>query len=53
MKDETILKLAKLGGGIFLAVLYAMTGMNGLIIVLAAFLLGLPLDQIVTKKLDR
>lgn len=53
MKDESIIKLGQLGAGVFLASIYAFTGMDGMLILIAAFLLGVPIDRIVAKKLEK
>ena len=53
MKDETIIKLGQLGAGVFMAAVYAFTEMNGMIILISALLLGVPIDRIVAKKLEQ
>ncbi len=53
MKDESIIKLGQLGAGVFLAGLYAWTGMDGMILLISAFLLGVPIDQLIAKKLEK
>ena len=53
MKDETMIKLGRLGAGVLLAGIYGFTGANGLFILMAAFLLGVPMDQYVAKRLEK
>jgi len=50
VKDETMIKMSRLGVGAFLAALYAITGANGVITLLAAFLLSVPIDQFITRR---
>ena len=52
MKEENQIKIVKISAGVILAVVYAFTSMDGMILIMSAFLLGLPLEEIIkrTKK---
>lgn len=50
MKDETIIKLARLIGGIFLLAVHAFTDVNGVLISTALVLLGVPFELAKKEK---
>jgi len=50
MKEENIIKLSRFAGGLFLVGLYAFTAADGVILALAAFLLGMPAEYFLEKK---
>jgi len=49
MKEENQIKIIKLGVGCFLVSLYAITGVNGIILLFAAFLFGLPIEEFIKQ----
>lgn len=51
MKEENTVKIVKIGAGCFLATLYAFTGVDGVILIMAAFLFGLPIEELVKHYL--
>ncbi|GAH57437.1 unnamed protein product [marine sediment metagenome] len=52
MQDTEKIKIFKIACGVFLCTLYAVTGMNGIILVMSAFLLGIPLEEF-AKRLTK
>jgi len=44
MKDETIIKLARLAGGIILLTVHAFTNVDGILISASIVLLGVPFE---------
>lgn len=52
LKEENQIKIVKIAAGILLAGIYAFTSMDGMLLIMSAFLLGLPLEQVLarTKK---
>lgn len=50
MKEENQIKCVKIGAGCFLAALYALANINGVLLLMAAFLLGIPLDKLVPQR---
>lgn len=50
MKEENILTLGRMGAGLVLVGLYAFTGANGIILVMSAFLLGMPIEYFIKAK---
>ena len=50
MQEENQIVCLKIVAGVVIVGFYVLTGMDGLLIVIAAFLLGFPLDKLVSKK---
>lgn len=50
MKDSTLIRLAELGCGFGLVVLHALTGVDNLIILIAALLFGVPIQILWERK---
>ena len=50
MKDTTIIKLARLGCGTALLITKAVTGIDGTLIAVAFFLLGVPFELVKKEK---
>ena len=50
MKDSTVLRLAELGVGFGLVVVHALTGVDNLIILIAALLFGVPIQILWERK---
>lgn len=50
MKEENQIKLVKIGAGCFLALLHVVTGVNGIILLMAAFLFGIPLEEVFKRQ---
>jgi len=50
MKDATIIKLARLGCGTTLLIIHAITGVNGSLIAVGLFLLGVPFELAKKEK---
>lgn len=44
MKDSTIIKLARLGCGTALLAIHAVTGVDGSLVAISLFLLGVPFE---------
>lgn len=49
MEEANQIKIVKIIAGVSLVGFYALTGMDGLILVMAAFLLGIPLEEFVKR----
>ena len=50
MKEENQVKAIQIAAGCFLATLYAAFGVNGMVLIMAAFLLGIPLDKLIPQR---
>lgn len=50
MEDRTIMALSRLVIGMALLITHAVTGVDGLIVSLAIFLLGVPLEKFIHAK---
>ena len=50
MKDTTIIKLTRLGSGTTLLLVHALTGVNGSLIAVGLFLLGVPFELAKKEK---
>lgn len=51
ISEKTWLIMARLFVGLLLVVLYVVTGMDGVILMFAAFLFGLPLEYLVRMQI--
>lgn len=52
MKDGDNVKIVKIIAGCFLSLLYVVTGIDGVMLLLIAFLFGIPIEEFVKKKLE-
>ena len=52
MLDSTKIALARIAGGVALLITYAVTGVDGTLIMVALILLGIPVEQIKTAKIE-